>query len=210
MELSLNLHALAGLFISLAVLAAIPSISVLLVSSRSAVYGFRHGVAVVFGIVLADILFISIALYGMNLLLPWIGQWELLIRLLAAGYLVWLAILLWRPKELKKPDWESGQPASLKTSFLMGFIVTLTDQKAILFYMGLFPAWLDLSQVTFIDTGLIFLLTLLAVGGVKSIYAYLATTAGQVYLEQGLHQLNKLAAILLLGVGAMIVISLWK
>lgn len=210
MELSLTLPTLASLFISLTVLAAIPSISVLLVSSRAAVYGFKHGLAVAFGIVLADILFISIALYGMTLLFPLIGKWEVLIRVLAAGYLFWLATRLWRQTKLNNLQIEDGHPVSLKTSFLMGFIVTLADHKAILFYMGLFPAWLEVSQLTFIDTGFIFLLTLLAVGGVKSIYAYLAATAGQVYLQQGLNHLNKLAAILLCGVATMMIFSLWK
>ena len=133
MELTIDIHTSLGLFISLAILAAIPSISVLLVTSRAAVYGFSHGVAVAFGIVMADILFISIALYGMTLLLPLIGPWELLIRVLAAAYLFWLAILFWRQKTLKQPALQVEQLVTLKSSFLMGFIVTLADHKAILF-----------------------------------------------------------------------------
>jgi len=210
MELQIDINTFLGLFISLAILAAIPGISVLLVSSRAALYGFSHGVAVAFGIVMADILFISIALYGMSLLLPLIGPWELLIRVLAAVYLFWLAILLWRPKAWKQPALQVNQPVSLKSSFLMGFIVTLADHKAILFYMGFFPAWIELSELTLTDTGVIFLVTFIAVGGVKCIYAFLASTAGHAYFKQGHHYLNKLAAILLVGVGAMIVFSLWK
>jgi len=210
MELSLNIQTLAGLFISLVVLAAVPSTSVLLVSSRSAVYGFTHGIAVAAGVVLADMLFISIALYGMTLLLPWIGNWELFIRLLAAGYLFWLAIWLWRQTEQQKPDLEVKQPALFKTSFMMGVLVTLADQKAILFYMGFFPAWLDLSQLSILDTGFIFLITLLAVGGVKCFYAYLAATAGQLLFSEKLHQLNKLSAVLLLALGTIVAFSLWQ
>lgn len=210
MELTIDIHTSLGLFISLAILAAIPSISVLLVSSRAAVYGFSHGVAVAGGIVLADILFISIALYGMSLLLPLIGPWELLIRVLAAAYLFWLAILLWRQKALKQNALQVDQRISLKSSFLMGFIVTLADHKALLFYMGFFPAWIEISELTITDTGVIFLVMFIAVGGVKCIYAFLAATAGQSYFKQGHHYFNKLAAILLVGVGALIVFSLWK
>lgn len=210
MELTIDIHTFLGLFISLAILAAIPSVSVLLVSSRAAVYGFSHGVAVAFGIVIADILFISIALYGMSLLLPLIGPWELFIRVLAAVYLLWLAILLWRQKALKQTALEVDQRASLKSSFLMGFIVTLADHKAILFYMGFFPAWIELSQLTITDTAFIFLVTFIAVGGVKCIYAFLAATAGQAYFKLGHHYLNKLAAIVLAMVGAIIVFPLWK
>lgn len=210
MELSIDIQTLLGLFISLAVLAVILGISVLLVSSRSAVYGFSHGLAVAFGIVLADLLFIGIALYGMTLLLPVIGPWAILIRVLAAAYLFWLAILLWRQKFLKDNVLPVEQPISLKNSFLMGFSVTLADHKAIVFYMGFFPAWIEVSQLTILDSGIILLVACLAVGGVKSLYAYLAASAGQVYLKQDRHCLNKLVAILLVGGSAMILFSLWK
>ena len=88
--------------------------------------------------------------------------------------------------------------------------MTLADHKAILFYMGFFPAWLELSELTITDTGVIFLVTFIAVGGVKCGYAFLAATAGQAYIKQGHYYFNKLAAILLAGVGAVIVFSLWK
>lgn len=210
MELSLSIQAMTGLLISLAILAAMPSVSVFTVSSRAALYGFRHGIAVTFGIVLADILFICLALYGMTLLLPWIGEWEWFIRFIAAGYLFWLAIHLWRRKQLPVVDEpvDLGRQRSLKTSFMMGLMVTLLDQKPILFYMGFFPAWLDLNLLTSFDTVIILLLTVLAVGGVKSIYAYLAATAGQACLTKSLANWHKLAAILLSIVGVMIVFSL--
>lgn len=210
MELSLSFQAIFGLFVSMVVLAAMPGISVLLVSTRAMLYGFSHGVAVAVGIVLVDILFISIALFGMTLLLPWLGKWEWLIRLVAAGYLFWLAIHLWRQKALKISNYsvDDGSKTSLTASFVMGCTVTLADQKAILFYMGFFPAWLDISLLTTIDSFIIILITLFTVGGVKSIYAYLAVTVGQVYLTNKLQKMNKLAAILLLGIGVIIIFPL--
>ncbi|MDX1353654.1 MAG: LysE family transporter [Thiomicrorhabdus sp.] len=209
MELTLTLPTLAGLFVSLAVLAAIPSISVLVVSSRAATYGFTHGVATTFGIVLVDILFISIALYGMALVLPWLGKWAVFIRLLAAGYLFWLAWRLWCFSDQKKPYSEIEYSASLTSSFLLGVIVTLADHKAILFYMGFFPAWMDLSLLTLSDTVVIFLLTFLAVGGVKMSYAYLsAKSAKSCFINRASH-FNKLSAMLISLVALMLLLSSW-
>lgn len=209
MELTLTLPTLLALFISLAVLAAIPGISVLVVSSRAAAYGFTHGVATTFGIVLVDILFISIALYGMTLVLPWLGKWAVLIRLLAAVYLFWLAWRLWCFSDPKKPFSDIEYSASLSSSFLLGVVVTLADHKAILFYMGFFPALMDLSLLTLNDTVVIFLLTFLAVGGVKMSYAYLSAKSAKSFIINRASQFNKFAAILISLVALIMLLSLW-
>ena len=208
MELTLTLPAIAALFVSLSVLAAMPSISVLIVTTRAAVYGFRHGIAVALGVLLVDILFISIALYGMALLMPWLGKWELFIRLLAAGYLFWLAWLMWIRRHQQQPYIKLEGSASLKSSFLLGCVVTLADQKAILFYMGFFPAWIDLTQINLRDTAVIYLLTLFSVGGVKIIYAYLAAKSAKFCVSDKLPFFNKLAAILMSMIAVAMLISI--
>jgi len=209
MELNLTLSAVVALFVSLSILAAIPSISVLIVTTRAAVYGFRHGVAVALGLLLVDILFISIALFGMTLLLPWLGKWELLIRLLAAGYLFWLARRIWCGARQQQAHLTHETSVSLKSSFLLGVAVTLADHKAILFYMGFFPAWMDLTQLKLLDIAVIYLLTLFSVGGVKIIYAYLAAKSAKIYLVDQQYRFNKVAAIFILMVAATMLFSMW-
>jgi len=53
-------------------------------------------------------------------------------------------------------------------------MITLGDQKAILFYLGFFPAFLDLVAMSALDTAVILLVTTVAVGGVKLAYAGMA------------------------------------
>lgn len=209
MELTLNLPSIAGLIISLALLAAIPSISLLMVTTRAAVYGFRHGIAVASGIVLVDLLFISIALYGMTLILPWLGRWELLIRLFAAGYLCWMAVRCWRGEKHKQADSKLDADVSLTSSFLLGVIVTLADHKAILFYMGFFPVWINLNRLTLSDTLIIYMLTLCAVGSVKVFYAYMATKTATVFFTRTPDWFNKLVAIMLSTLAAIMLLSTW-
>ena len=49
------------------VLAVIPSVSVLTVAARAAAFGFTHGMFTALGIVVADIIFILIAVYSLAL-----------------------------------------------------------------------------------------------------------------------------------------------
>ena len=69
METSLTHGSITALFGTMIVLAFIPSASVLVVSAKSAACGFTHGVFTTIGIVVGDIIFIILAIYGLSLLL---------------------------------------------------------------------------------------------------------------------------------------------
>lgn len=73
MELSLGVANAGALFAAMAVLAAVPSTSVLAVSARSASAGIAHGALVAMGVVVGDILFILLAIFGLALLAEALG-----------------------------------------------------------------------------------------------------------------------------------------
>ena len=147
LESSLSLASVFALLGTMIVLAIIPSVSVLAVSARAAAFGFAHGMFTAFGIVIADIIFILLAVYGLALVAELMGEQFTLIKYIGGAYLIWLGISLWRTdSRVRKPD--EVKQSSLGSSFLTGFLITLGDQKAILFYLGFFPAFIDLSRMT--------------------------------------------------------------
>lgn len=73
---------------------------------------------------------------------------------------------------------------TLRASYLSGLSITFADQKAILFYLGFFPAFIDLKAITLTDTVLLLIAATLAVGGVKLVYARLAGQASTRLGEQ--------------------------
>jgi threonine/homoserine/homoserine lactone efflux protein len=207
MDSSLTLGSIAALFGSMIVLAFIPSVSVLVVSARSAASGFIHGVFATIGIVVGDIIFIILAIYGLSVLAELTGSRFSLIKYLGGAYLIWLGIQLWR----SKPD--TGEVAnniepSLLSSFLAGLFITLGDQKAILFYLGFFPAFLDLSSVTLTDTSIIILIAILAVGGAKLVYAYMSDRASLLLSSSSATRIiNIIAGTVMAGVGILLVVK---
>ncbi|WP_269540691.1 LysE family translocator [Cerasicoccus fimbriatus] len=163
------------LLVVMLVLAAVPSASVALVVVRSATHGFAHGAAVALGIVLADVLFALLAILGMTVIAETMGSLFAIVKILGGGYLIWVGVSLLRaPKP--KPISASGSAAaaSWMASLAAGFVLTLGDLKAILFYASLFPAFVNMQSLAPVDIGLILIVTVLAVGGVKLIYAYAA------------------------------------
>ena len=204
METSLTPTTIIALSGVMAVGASIPSVSVLAVSARSAAFGFAHGVFTSLGIVVGDIVFILIAIYGLSVLADLMGSHFVLIKYLGGAYLVWLGIVLWR-SESKTEAVEGSRESSVLSSFMTGLLITLGDQKAILFYLSFFPAFVDMSTLSFADAGIIIGIATVAVGGPKLVYAYLADRAGQILKSPGATKaINTAAGGVMVGVGVLL------
>ena len=189
------------------VLAIVPSVSVLAVTARAAAFGFTHGMFTALGIVVADILFILVAVYGLALIAEMMGDQFRLIQYIGAAYLIWLGISLWRAETTARAA-NSVQQSSWSSSFLTGLLITLGDQKAILFYLGFFPAFIDLSKMTPADTLIIVLIAILGVGGAKLVYAFLADRASAMLQDsRALRGINILAACIMIAVGIALLLK---
>jgi len=206
METSLTLTQIAAIFTIMIIGAAVPSVSVLAVSTRSATSGFIHGVFTTIGIIVGDILFIILAIFGLAILAETMGDLFVLVKYLGGAYLIWLGIGLWRSKS-KVENIQGKTESSLLSSFLTGLFITLGDQKAILFYFGFFPAFLDLTKTTFIDTGIIITLAIVAIAGAKLSYAYLAIKARLLISSKAHQRINITAGSVLIAVGVFVVVK---
>lgn len=148
MQISMTFSSIAALFGAMIVLATIPSPSVFAVVARSIASGFTHGLVTVIGIVLGDFVFIILAIYGLSAIAETMGSLFVLVKYLGSVYLIWLGIQLWRSKS-NIIEVEGIKESSWLSNFLSGLFITLGDQKAFLFYLGFFPAFVDLSNNTF-------------------------------------------------------------
>ncbi|GAA3589981.1 LysE family translocator [Marinobacter xestospongiae] len=160
-----------SLFAVLVALAALPSTSVVLVVSRAAEGGLRAGAAVTAGIVLGDLVFVALALGGMAVLAQTLGGLFLVVRWLAGLWLIWLGIQLWRRPSADPAPVSPPSRRGLAGGVLAGLALTLADLKAIVFYASLLPLFVDLAQLTPRDLVLVVVIDIVAVGGVKLIYA---------------------------------------
>ena len=186
------------------VLASIPSVSVLAVSARAASFGFTHGFFAALGIVVGDIIFILIAVYGLVIIAELMGDGFGWIQYLCAAYLIWLGIAMWRA-DYKAQRSDEVRTSSWRSSFMTGLLITLGDQKAILFYLGFFPAFLDLTQMTHVDTLIIIVIATFGVGGAKLVYAWLADRASLIFKNSGaVRGLNLFAAGIMISVGVVL------
>lgn len=206
MEASLTPGNAAALFAAMVVLAAVPSVSVMTVVARSASRGLPAGAMAAAGIVAGDVVFILLAVFGLVLLVETLGEFFVIVKILGAVYLAWMGLSLWR----LRPDGAAGPAGNGvgdTSSFMAGLLVTLADQKAILFYLGFLPAFMDLGSVTAVDTILLIVIATVAVGGVKLAYAAAADRVGRRMEGRMARRIDQVAALLLFAAAATL---LWR
>lgn len=205
METSLTPYSLATLFAAMVVLAAVPSASVFAVMARSAAHGFAHGLYTTLGIVAGDILFILLAVFGLAMLADALDGLFSLLKHAGAAYLIALGILTWRATPKTSTSDASTDSPSRVSSVLAGLAITLGDQKAILFYLGFFPAFTDLETITPADAALLIATAGTALLGTKLVYAGFATRAGLQLGPRAGRWLNRLAGGVMITVGVCLV-----
>ncbi len=190
------------------ILAALPSASVALVVARAATHGISNGIAVAVGIIMGDLVFIALAILGLTTLSQALGGFFILIKIAGGGYLIWLGIQLWRSSGTQ-PSISISQrdhPDGHLTSFVAGFLLTLGDIKAILFYASLFPLFVNLQSVSMLDIVVVVSITVVSIGAVKITYAVFAQRLSQHFEQRRLTRLQqKTTAGILIGAGGYVV-----
>ena len=193
------------IFFSVMLLAAIiPGLSVVLVSTRSLAYGFNHGILATFGIMAGDMIFILLAISGLSILSGVSEKILLLLKYIGCGYLVWMGIQLLQSYSRTIYKSNTSQ-SSLTASFMSGLLMTMADQKALLFYLVFLPSFLDIPRVTMVDTGIILLMAFISIGVTKIGYAFLAYKGlSFVANTMVINKLNSILGIIIIGAGVFL------
>ena len=185
------------------VLAVAPGPSDVAVVSRSLTAGFKQGLWMVGGIVVADLLFILVAVYGLTELASYTFVFTL-VKHTCGAYLIFLGLSAFKPQVNDAPQRSKFEGSS---SFSAGLLITLGDPKAIFFYMGLFPAFVDLATIAPTDTALVMLIAMTVVAGVKAVYAYLAKRAKRFFENDAVRRrLERVAGSVLVGTGLFLLV----
>ena len=87
-------------------------------------------------------------------------------------------------------------------------LLTLGNPKVILFYLGLLPTFVDLSELGIADIGLLAVMFISILGGTLSAYAYAAARARLLFRsKRAMKRVNRGAGIVLAGTGGAVVAS---
>jgi threonine/homoserine/homoserine lactone efflux protein len=137
--------AMTGAFAAAFVLLALsPGPGLAAILSRALSGGMAAGLAVTFGLIIGDALFLGAAMIGLSAIASSMGPMFQLMKYLGAAYLVWLGIQALRASNAPI-RLQAAPSTALWRDVGLGLTVTLGNPKPILFYSALLPTFLDLS-----------------------------------------------------------------
>lgn len=139
------------LFIAVAVAAVVsPGPAILLAISNSVRFGLSKVFLSSLGNISGLFLLSVAAIFGLGAIIKTSTTLFLIVKLVGAGYLVYLGVKQWRSKanffDEATSLASSEKPKSRKRHFSEGFLIAMTNPKAILFFTALFPQFINTKE----------------------------------------------------------------
>lgn len=195
-----------GFLAAAMVIAVTPGPGALASMSAGAGRGYRSALALILGLQAALLCQLAIVAIGLGALLAASEQAFALLRLIGAGYLIWLGIEKWRAAPAS--DHEQTLAGGHRGLFVQGLLVNLANPKAIVFIAALVPQFVDPTARQLPQYGLIALTLCATDVVVMSCYALAATRLGRwVADRKAASRLNRIFASLFVAFGVLLVVA---
>jgi homoserine/homoserine lactone efflux protein len=187
------------------VIVIVPGPTVTLVVANSIRHGVRAGLLNVAGSQLGFTLMIGIVLAGLASLIEALGWWFDWVRFAGAAYLVWLGIKLLRSSGSLAAPQAAQKPRV--GFFLQGFLVMMSNPKALLLFGALFPQFIDPSG-NYVQQVLLLGVTAMIIAFVSdSAYAIVSSRAAGLLSTRRVRLLSRGSGLCLIGGGAWLALS---
>ena len=173
--------------------------------ARSLSGGFHAAWPLAIGVVIGDVLWSLLAIFGITWILSLYGGILAVLKWVAAGVFVVMGIAV-----IRSADKTIGADSSLTrpgmwAGFVAGLAVILGNPKAILFYMGMLPGFFDLTRLTAWDVGVIVALSaLVPLVGNLGMAVFIDRARRLVSSPGALRRMNLSAGAMLILVGVVI------
>lgn len=190
----MSLATLLAYCTALFIAAAIPGPGMTAIVARALGSGFRETFFMGLGLVLGDLIYLTAVILGLAFVAQTFTTAFMVIKILGALYLVYIAYKLWTAGLLPQ-EIQAKKSANMGLSFLSGLLVTLGNPKTMLFYVALVPTLIDLRAIGLNEYAILVGSTFIVLMAVLIPYILLASRA-RLLLKQprALKSLNRIAA----------------
>jgi threonine/homoserine/homoserine lactone efflux protein len=150
--MAVSLHALGMFCLLYFLLSLSPGPGVAAVIARVLAHGQKGMAAFIFGFVVGDLIWFSLAATGMATLAHTAHSLMMVLKYLGAAYLLYMAFRMWTaPVRLisRLDDAKRQRPPHL---FFASLTLTLGNPKVMMFFLALLPTVLDLTRINLADS----------------------------------------------------------
>ena len=188
--------------LALLVWVIIPGPAILAIVGRSLTNNLASALKLIAGILLGDLFYLCLVLFGMAGLGQILGDFFIIVRMIGTAYLIVLGLRLWFKDSGFNYSAQTDEKPDKYKSFLTGFSITLGNPKAILFHMGFLPTFFDLTAIGVPDALLIIIIFMVVLGSALTFYAAAAGRARFFFGDRRKRRLlNRGAGVMLIGAG---------
>lgn len=199
---------LAGLAIFAAALffaAATPGPGIAALVARVLGRGADGAIAFTAGLAFGDVVWLSLALFGMASLAQHYAGLFLVVKYAGAAYLLYLGWRMWTAPVATREIVAASDRERPHKLFLAGLAVTLGNPKVIAFYVALVPTILDTRRVTALGYAELVGVTLVVLAIVFGFYIALAARARRLFTSpRSLRLINRGGGAMLAGAAAAV------
>ncbi len=204
----MTLASTLAFIVAVFVLGATPGPAVAATIARGLTTGFWSAAALHVGVVIGDLVLLSLAIFGMAAVAQAMGELFIVVKIVGAAYLVWLGWKLWTAAPIdpaSTPPAEAAPSRETSKNVLAGLAITLGNPKAIIFYAAFLPSFVDLTQVSAADIAIIAAVVVVVLTVTNLSYAALAARARRLLRSRSaMRALNRAAGTMLVGAGIVV------
>jgi threonine/homoserine/homoserine lactone efflux protein len=181
-------------------LAIVPGPTVTVIVANALARGTGAGLAIVAGTQAGFLVMTLVVALGMQALVAFMGWAFDWIKLVGAAYLIWLGWKMWRS------NGELGAASVEKTKSRLamaveGFLVILSNPKALIFLGAFLPQFVDVTQPTFPQVMILGIFFMLVAGSTDAIYAIVAGRARGMLSAARVRVISRVSGLILMAGG---------
>ena len=192
----------------MAALWAVPGPVWVALVARALSGGFAAAWPLAVGVVLGDLLWPAIAIFGLNWIVSVYAEYLLVLKLVAAVvFAVMGVMLIGKSGNLIGPDSRLTRPGRL-AGFVTGVVAAIGNPKVILFYMTVLPGFFDLSRLNGSDiTAILIISAAVPLVGNLGLALFLDKARDLLSSPERVRMLNRFSGLLLILVGIAIALT---
>lgn len=168
-------------------------------------HGIKAAPAQALGIYAGDLVWYTLAATGLAALANTFAGVFVVMKWLGAAYLLYLAYRMWRTAPQKLDAAADRGPMSHWNLFVSSLMVTLSNPKAIVFYLAVLPAIVDLRHLSLADYAIGLALIAVILFAILGVYAVAAHAArGFFRSPHAMKMLNRVSGTAIAGAAVVI------
>lgn len=187
-----------------------PGPGIFAILARAMVTGWRDCIAIMSGMVVSDLIYLTLACFGLATIAENYGELFTVIRYVGAAYLIYLGYKMFvaLPNVAEISEKPVRRSKGVIADFVQGFLISASNPKVILFYIAFLPTFMDLTVLGVADVVLANVLAGIALMSGGMLIAVGADRAAKLLkTEKALKRMNRGAGSIMIGAGAYLAVN---